>query len=164
MNRKEILALLLGIVLLLVPVYMRVYMGLNIFSFPKSVKVAEADEQPWEMEQAITEAESDTAVKPTGIYYPMDEFVVNIAHTEAQRFLRVKIILEVDNKKASKELDVKVAMLRDAAISILSSKDFPELDSVKGKDDLRVQLMDAINSKLETCKVINIYFQDFVAQ
>ena len=165
MKRKEALALLLVILLLTVPLYMRVYMRLNIFSLPKTVKVAAEDKPDWEQEQVLSEESApETAPKSTGIYYPVAEFIVNIAHTEAQRFLKVKIILELDNKKTKKELDEKTAMMRDTVLSILSSKDFPQLDSEKGKEDLRIELIDAINTKLEKGKIINLYFQDFVAQ
>lgn len=166
MGRKENLVLLLAIVLIAVPLYMRVYMRVNLFSFPeKKMAVADSDLQEWELEDiGLEDADSDTGVRSTGIYYKMGEFIVNIAHTEAQRFLKVVIVLELENKGTSGELARNNSSVRDEIVTTLSSKDFPQIESRSGKADLRRELIEAINSKLEKGKVINIFFEQFIAQ
>jgi len=167
MNRKELLALLLGILILVAPLYTQVYMRKNLFSlfsFPAhSEKTGAEEEEAYEM-PVEEETGSETEVKSTGIYHKIGTFVVNIAHTEAQRFLKTTITLELSEKGVYKEINKKDTVIRDIIIGILSSKDFPEIEDIKAKDNLRRELMDAINSKLETGKVINIYFEEFVAQ
>lgn len=168
MSRKEVLALLLGVFILVVPLYMKVFMKISLFSFPAGAgKTTEKNTETSSIETSAegeTTSETEEKTKSTGIYYQMGSFVVNIAHTEAQRFLKAVIVLELDEKNTSREIGRKTSLLRDVIITILSSKDFPEIEGVQGKNNLRKEIMEAINSKLETGKVINVYFEEFVAQ
>lgn len=167
---RNYLALLLGILILVIPLYMKVFMKISLFSFPAYKNTPEEETGEFQTETFETSTESGTVpeteevTESTGIYYQMGSFVVNIAHTEAQRFLKVVIVLELDEKKTSRELSRKTSLLRDLVITIISSKDFRDIEDVRGKNNLRKEIIEAINSKLETGKIINVYFEEFVAQ
>jgi flagellar basal body-associated protein FliL len=168
MSRKEILILLLCIVILALPLYMNVFVKISPFSFfARQVKTTKTDTETYSAEEPLgweTDSETEEKIKSTGIYYQMGSFVVNIAHTEAQRFLKTVIVVELDNKNTSKEIGKKVSLIRDAIVTILSDKDFPDIEGADRKDKLRREIMELINSKLETGRVINVYFEEFVAQ
>lgn len=58
------------------------------------------------------------------------------------------------------------AMIRDAIISILSYKTPEEVLSQEGKEELKEELVDAINNALgiDDAIVVSVYFKDFVMQ
>ena len=169
MSRRELLIILVCIVLLAIPLYVKVFLK-SSFSFKHNPRASITDtgtlteEQP--LEEPLTEESEagELGSKSTGIYQSLGTFVVNIAHTEAQRFLRVSVTVELDNKKVASEVKSKTSIFKDSVISIISSKDFREIEEIDGKDKLRKEIMDAVNKKLEKGKVVNVYFEDFVAQ
>jgi len=171
MNKKETIILLLCILLAAIPLYLKVYFKPKMLSFNFKFGAARTDTGtledteeiiPQEPEEPEEDASAETA--STGIYNKLDMFVVNIAYTEAQRFLKTVITLELSDKKVVKELAKKKTVVRDTVISVLSSKDFPEIDDINGKEKLRRELINALNAKLESGAVINLYFEEFVAQ
>ena len=98
---------------------------------------------------------------------PLGEFVVNLADRGAMRYLKTTIVLEVRGTiKPGGEgegggADPKV---RDAVIEILSSKRFAELTAPGGKNQLRKDIMGAVNKRLEDAKVVDVYFNEFAMQ
>ena len=172
MNKKETIILLICILIAAVPLYMKVYFKPHMLSFNFKFGAAKTDTEtledteeivPEEPQEPDEEAGGET-VASTGIYFKLGLFVVNIAHTEAQRFLKTVIALELSDKRVAKELTNKSTIMRDTVISVLSSKDFPEIDDMAGKENLRRELINALNVKLESGKVINLYFEEFIAQ
>lgn len=169
MKRKELIILLACIAIMALPIYLKDYMRVDILSFKfKPITFARTDTETLgetsvdvevEVEQG-EEAGSDTTgenFKSSGIFYDMGTFIVNIAHTEAQRFLKTKIALEVSDKKVTRELKDKAMIYRDTVVSVLSSKDFPEIEEKNGKDNLRREIMAALNAKLQSGTVVNDY-------
>lgn len=57
-------------------------------------------------------------------------------------------------------------MIRDAIIKVLSAKRAEQVLSVEGKDQLKEELIEAINeaSGIEEPAVVNVYFTDFIIQ
>jgi len=98
---------------------------------------------------------------------PLGEFVVNLADPGAMRYLKTTIVLEVRGTiKSGGEgegggADPKV---RDAVIEVLSSKRMAELTAPGGKDQLRKDIMTAVNKRLEDAKVVDVYFNEFAMQ
>ncbi|NPV53685.1 MAG: hypothetical protein HPY71_09190 [Firmicutes bacterium] len=93
-----------------------------------------------------------------------DPFIVNIARTDAERYLKVSISIELTTASAAREVKTKLVRMRDVVINVLTSKTLSELDSPKGKEELRRELVQAFNSNLDTGKVRNVFFTDFVIQ
>lgn len=124
----------------------------------------------------------------------LDHFVVNLG--AGSRYLRIRLLLEYDEgvfnaaersyqrmsarsgKSASKEEEGEGApklpgvfgrrnpMIRDAVITLLSSKRASELLSLDGKEALKKELLDKINAAidLEDSIVTNVYFGEFIIQ
>lgn len=112
--------------------------------------------------------------------YNIEDIVVNPAGTGGSRYLSVSIGVDMDVPKATEEeakkgegegetkskspLDEKKPQLRDALISLLSSKTIDQLTSVEQKDHLRSEIMDSFSKILFPAKVHNIFFIDYVLQ
>lgn len=98
------------------------------------------------------------------------EMVVNLADTAEVRYVKADIVLEVCGKMESSggegeggDAGAK-APLRDAIISVLSSKRFAQINQPGGKDALKKEITSVCNKRLEEAKVTNVYFNQFAMQ
>ncbi len=102
-----------------------------------------------------------------GPTFDLEPFVVNLADTDRKRYLKVVMQLELENdkkvaKKLEKELQDKLPVIRDAIITLLSSKKSEDIVTPQGKINLKKQIIDTLNSKLVSGKIVNVYFTEFV--
>lgn len=94
-------------------------------------------------------------------------FTVNLADTEAQRFLRtnVQLVLAAD-EAALKELEeekLPVARARSAVLELLSAQKSSDLATVDGKDALKKVIAERAGKVLHH-EVHDVLFSDFVIQ
>lgn len=94
--------------------------------------------------------------------YQLDEFVTNLAD-ERTTYIKLKLVLGYEGKELDTELPAKVAVIRDTVNTLLWSKTSIDF-SGKGAEVVKKELLDAINGKLETGKVSNIYLNDIIIQ
>ncbi len=98
----------------------------------------------------------------------LGEFIVNLADKDDLRYLKATIVLGVTGKVPSSgghgaESGPSPAV-RDAVITVLSSKRFSELITSQGKEKLKKELIAAVNKRLHECKAVEVYFSDFAMQ
>ncbi|NPA74104.1 MAG: flagellar basal body-associated protein FliL [Epsilonproteobacteria bacterium] len=99
-----------------------------------------------------------------GPIYPLDQFIVNLLSENGSRFLKIKMDLELSAPELTAELDKKKPLIRDIVIRTLTSKTFQEVSTGKGKEKLKDELVDRINSVLADGNIKNIFFTEFVVQ
>ena len=99
-----------------------------------------------------------------GPVYPMDPFLVNLADPGRPRFLKVVIQLELDADPVSAELDALKPKVRDALLTLLSSKGSADLVTVADKERLRNEILHRLNAFLSAGRVAEVYFTEFVVQ
>ena len=128
--------------------------------------------QPKE-EQALNEKRVD---KASISIYSLEEFIVNLANPG--HYLKAVIALEVnrpmEKRKKEKhgggeelmdpEISPRIPRIRDAIITILTTKSFEELSTPQGKEVLKRQIKNKINSILGKELVSNVYFTSFTMQ
>ncbi|MDD5716757.1 MAG: flagellar basal body-associated protein FliL [Sulfuricurvum sp.] len=110
------------------------------------------------------ESNSDASMTEVGLMYPLDTFTVNLLSESGRRYLKVEMNLELEGEELSPELDTKKPVFRDIIIRILSSKSLEEISTIKGKEKLKEQIVNDLNTRLKDGKVKNVYFTDFVVQ
>jgi flagellar FliL protein len=117
-------------------------------------------------EHATQEAEAQSPKSFVGKVVPMETFIVNLAGTKGRKVAKVNMEFELkdsaDEGKISGEIEQRKAQIRDVIIIILSSKTFEEVSSPDGKDNLRGEIKDRINSFLTTGKISNVFFTEFI--
>ncbi|QSV46344.1 flagellar basal body-associated FliL family protein [Geobacter benzoatilyticus] len=96
--------------------------------------------------------------------FPMEPFIVNIYDGQELRYLRVKVELETATADAKNEIELRQAPLRDAILVLLTTKTLQDVQDLQGKNQLRDEIMVAINKILPPGKVSRVYFTDFVVQ
>ena len=114
--------------------------------------------------QKIEKKHKASDLTDIGPIYPLDPFTVNLVSSNADRYLKCKIDLELDSPDLQKEIDKKLPAIRDMIIQILSSKTVEEIQTAKGKEKLKEEIKRKINSILTTGEIRHVYFTQFVIQ
>jgi flagellar protein FliL len=99
-----------------------------------------------------------------GHIYVMDPFIVNLADTDQNRYLKIRINLESKKSEASEEFSKKLPLIKDTILTILSLKKSEELFSSSGKEQLKAEMLRSVNPYLLDLKIKAIYFTEFVIQ
>ena len=99
-----------------------------------------------------------------GKLIPMETFMVNLAGGRGSRLAKVNMELEVDGGEVQTEIEKRKPQIRDIVIIILSSKTYQQVATKDGKDSLREEIKDTLNSFLTKGAIKRVYFTDFLFQ
>jgi flagellar FliL protein len=105
-------------------------------------------------------ADDKKAVKTALI--ALDPFVVNLA--EQGRFLKVTMQFELADSTNQDLVKEKMPQLRDAIITLISSKSAESVSSPEGKYQMKDELLLRANNALGKETFKNLYFTEFVMQ
>jgi flagellar protein FliL len=97
-----------------------------------------------------------------GKMIPMETFLVNLSGTRGNKVLKVNMELEVEGAKIAEEIDKRKPQLRDIIIILLSSKTYTQLSSAEGKEFLREEIRDTVNSFLTKGRIKRVHFTEFI--
>lgn len=106
------------------------------------------------------------AKKKVGNYGRMitlDQFTVNLSTpgSVSAKFVRVNISLEVATEDAETELNLKIPQVRNTIIDLFNSKRPADLATADGRDYLKEEIRNALNSFMISGKVKGVYFTSF---
>lgn len=129
-------------------------------SKPSIDQVIEGEEKTRLKEDELRDAE-------IGKVIPLETFVVNLAGSKGRKVLKVNMELEVKGNKDGdgniiSEIETRKAQIRDFIIIILSSKSYEEISTKDGKDFLRNEIKDNINTFLSKGKITNVFFTEII--
>jgi len=96
--------------------------------------------------------------------WPMEAFIVNVAETNGERYLKVVIQLEVNDPTVIEELNQLKPRLRDSILDLLTSRPYKDLIDPSGKQRLREDIAGRVNNALTKGKVTKVYFTEYVMQ
>lgn len=94
----------------------------------------------------------------------LDTFIVNLADHDGRRFLRITMDLEYADADFAQEITRRLSQIKDKVIMILTGKKYDDINSVKGKENLRQEIMESLNGFLTTGSITYIYFTELVIQ
>lgn len=109
-----------------------------------------------------TQGDEKLKTDDIGKVIPLETFIVNLAGSKGRKVLKVNMELEVKGSEIIQEIDNRKAQIRDFIIIILSSKTYDEVSTKEGKDALRNEIKDNVNSFLSKGKIINVYFTELI--
>lgn len=98
---------------------------------------------------------------------PLDQFLVNLADKDAQRFVRVTLRLVVETAEEAKEIEedeVAKTRLRSAILELLTQQTADTLTTPEGKAQLKKAIAERSTPALDGKKVLDVLFTDFVVQ
>lgn len=96
--------------------------------------------------------------------HTINDIVINPAGTGGTRFLSVSFGFALESPELVQDFEDKEILIRDALITILSSKTIPQLSDPKQKEIIRYQIKKRISKLLETDDLSGVYYKDFVMQ
>ena len=99
-----------------------------------------------------------------GPIYPLETFIVNLLGGRGKNYLKVKIDLELDNEKVREEIDKRLPQFRDSILTMLSNKTHEDIKTLEGKYQLRTEIISMLNQYLNSGKIKNVFFTDFIVQ
>jgi len=109
-------------------------------------------------------SKTDINISTSVSTYALDDFIVNLFHPSEDRFLRIKIELGLEGQDTQKEIEKKLPKIRDSLLMLLSSKSVEEISTLQGKLILKNEIINRINSILNTGHISAVYFTEFIIQ
>lgn len=99
----------------------------------------------------------------------LPSIIVNLADPSGDRYLKISLALVMNGKEKPKSGEsgtdtIEDAAIKNAIITVISTKNSDSLLTVTGKEELKKQLIAAINKALGEDAVKDIYFTDFIIQ
>jgi flagellar protein FliL len=102
-----------------------------------------------------------------GVTINFEPFLVNLADKDASRYLRTTIRVVVTNKETAEKItsgEVLVSKIRDSILNILCSKLSTEIVTADGKEKLKKEILERLNSFIPEKPAQDVFFTDFVVQ
>lgn len=96
------------------------------------------------------------------VLVPLDAFIVNLGDTG--RYLKVTMQLELVNPSYQEMVSQRIPNIRDAVITLLSSKSSDSVSGPEGKIQLKDDLLLRLNNAMGKEVFKNLYFTEFVMQ
>ena len=133
-------------------------------------------------DQVPTPVPTEAAVTPgSGMMFNMSTKIINLADPTGRKYIRLTVAVEIepDNpnyEKLSEEektkyvtecqtkVNARMPVMDDVVITLLSTKTYDDLYTADGKEKLRSEVKEAIQTRLADLKVLGIYFTEFVVQ
>ncbi len=95
---------------------------------------------------------------------PLNPYLVNLIDPDTRRYLKIRIVLNLSDKKLEKEITDKLPSISDAIIMFLTSKTYDEVISPMGKRKLKNEILKIVNKHLQTGRVTQVFFTEFLVQ
>jgi flagellar FliL protein len=103
-------------------------------------------------------------VEELGIQFDVGTFIVNLQDKDADRYLKITVVLEAQDEGIKAELQKRLPQIKDAITTLLFTKTSQELRTTEGIEGLKEEIIKRINAILPIGGVKNVYFTDFVIQ
>ncbi len=120
---------------------------------------SEKKEQPKENKHEAAQGEASG-----GLVYTIKDIVINPAGTSGSRFLSVSFGFDLASAEVESQFDQREPLIRDALITIMSSKTVAQLTDAREKEITRLQIKKRLSDLLKTGDISAVYFTDFVLQ
>jgi len=136
--------------------------------------MGKGDKKDDKKEGAATEAKADAhggghggaapGAPAVSSVFALDPFIVNIYDGQELRYLKVKVEIEMVSAAIKPEVEGRLAAIRDSIVVLLSAKTLRDIQDAQGKNQLKEEILSAINKIIPPGKVAKVYFTDFVVQ
>lgn len=135
--------------------------GAVAYKFLVLDKQKEAQEKEKKAEKVVDEIKN---IEDIGVQFDVGTFIVNLQDKDADRYLKITIVLDVQDEKIKAELEKRLPQVKDAITTLLFTKSSKELRTAEGIEELKEEILKRVNAILPIGGVKNVYFTDFVIQ
>jgi flagellar protein FliL len=149
--------LLLGIIFL----NTLVIIGVGVFLYmSKKNELSQPSLEP--IAKGALEDQKEGVESGSGFSVPLDYFLVNLAEDQGQKLFKVEMEFDVDSTAVQEEITKRMPQVRDIIIILLSSKNYSQISTPKGKENLKEEIRDTVNSFLTKGKINKVLFTQFI--
>ncbi|MCU7837374.1 MAG: flagellar basal body-associated FliL family protein [gamma proteobacterium symbiont of Taylorina sp.] len=164
-SKKMMIIIIVGVVLLLI---VGIAGGLFATGFFDDEPEVTETEQTADGEKS-GEASKEEEVNLEVSYWPLEPaFVLNFEGKSKARYMQIGLEAAMTNEKAYAGVKKHLPVIRNEIVLLLSGQKYEEIVTPEGKEQLRAELIEVINSILKERKIKkgidNIYFTSFVMQ
>lgn len=99
-----------------------------------------------------------------GVAVKVGEMTTNLADAGGRRFIQVDVELRVQDEKAAKAMEEKMAAVKDATLQVLRTAVYDDAAGAGGMDRLRKEIRTRVNAVLGHDQVKDVYFGKFIVQ
>lgn len=139
-----------------------VILGVGYFLYAEKKKTLEKPSlEPLE-QGAVLDQKEGTLEATSGYSVPLDYFLVNLAEDQGQKLFKVQMEFDVDSVEVQEEINKRMPQVRDIIIILLSSKTYSQISTPKGKERLKEEIRDTVNSFLTKGKINKVLFTQFI--
>jgi flagellar FliL protein len=93
-----------------------------------------------EHDDAAAAAKAEEKRKALRVFVTLDNFVVNLADSESERYAQIGVVLEVDGKETEAKITAKMPAVRNELLLLISSKLASQLTTREGKEQLAAEI------------------------
>ncbi len=139
-----------------------VIVGVGYFLYVEKKRSLEVPSmEPIEQGASLDQKEG-TLEATSGYSVPLDYFLVNLAEDQGQKLFKVQMEFDVDSVEVQEEINKRMPQVRDIIIILLSSKTYSQISTPKGKENLKEEIRDTVNSFLTKGKINKVLFTQFI--
>ena len=157
-GKKQNSTLLMGLLFLNTCVMIAV----GVFLYIEKKKALSTPTMEPIMEGASMDKNEGTLEATSGYAVPLDYFLVNLAEDQGQKLFKVQMEFDVDSIEVQEEINKRMPQVRDMIIILLSSKTYNQVSTPKGKERLKEEIRDTVNSFLTKGKINKVLFTQFI--
>lgn len=156
--------LLFGVPAFIVQVIIIYFVTANIL-----IKKFESHNGAGVKKEIATDVKKDTTEKKPPVelgkyIYSIDDIIINPANTDGKRLLLTNVGFDVSKSDMIDNLKTREAMVKDAVISTLSSKDIVELNNTSYRDTLKAEITGRLKKLIPDVSINKIYFSKYIIQ
>jgi flagellar protein FliL len=153
--------LIFGIPLFIAQLIAVYFVTANILLNKNQTNQATVSQNPAEAKQ--TAASNQSKPQEFGKFiYVIEDLLVNPANTDGKRYVLSSLGFDVPSEKDHQELKAKEVLLKDAIISVMSSKEMSQLSNIAYRDTLRTEIIKRLGVVMPSIKVNTIYFSKYI--
>lgn len=145
------------LIILIVPVLL-LLLGGGFGAYKFFLSKDKTEKEPEKITKEIKSAEDH------GVDLEVGTFVANLADKDADRYIKVTIIMQVEDEKVKEEATKKLPQIKDSINTLLFTKTSDELKSPEGIERLKEEIIRRTNAILPLGGVKDIYFTEFIIQ
>ncbi|RDU68135.1 flagellar basal body-associated protein FliL [Helicobacter cholecystus] len=161
-NKGLIIAIVGILVLLILAIVIIVFIFLGGSKEAPAEGEASQTKESTEQQRGVTQRSDFVKLGPTFVI--PEPFVVNLMGQNGRRYVKAQIALELSSPELQKEVTTKILLIKDIIIRVMSSKTFEEISTPKGRDKLKEEIVQEINTYIVDGYIKSILFSEFIIQ
>ncbi len=112
----------------------------------------------------VKNIKENSSVELGKFIYTIKDIIVNPADTDGKRLLLTSVGFDVPKSTMEEDLKTREAMVKDAVISTLSSKDITQLINITYRDSLKLEIAGKLKKLIPEVKINKVYFSKYIIQ